>query len=91
MARNRQTLALVTWEPYMHNPKLRHRLHRIDRPTLLIRGALDGLISKDYAAAYAGLIPGARLVTIESAAHSPQLEQPERFVAEIEGFVRGQT
>jgi pimeloyl-ACP methyl ester carboxylesterase len=88
-ARNRQTMALVTWEPYMHNPKLKHRLHTIDRPTLLIRGDKDGLISKDYAAAYAGLIPGARLVTIEGAGHAPQAEQPERFVSEIEKFAGG--
>ncbi len=31
MARNRETLALIAWEPYMHNPKLKHRLHRVDR------------------------------------------------------------
>ena len=29
VVRNRETLALITWEPYMHNPKLRHRLHRV--------------------------------------------------------------
>jgi pimeloyl-ACP methyl ester carboxylesterase len=90
-ARNRQTLALITWEPYMHNPKLRHRLHMIDRPTLLIRGAQDGLVSKDYAAAYAGLIPGAKLVTIDGAGHAPQVEQSERFVAEIVRFAGGST
>jgi len=90
-ARNRQTLALITWEPYMHNPKLRHRLHTIDRPTLLIRGAQDGLVAKDYAAAYAGLIPGAKLVTIDGAGHAPQVEQAERFVAEIVRFAGGST
>ena len=25
MLRNRETLALLTWEPWMHNPKLKHR------------------------------------------------------------------
>ena len=85
-ARNRQTLALVTWEPYMHNPKLKHRLHSINCQTLLIRGAQDGLVSKDYAAAYAGLIPGAKLVTIDGAGHSPQIEQADRFITEIERF-----
>jgi pimeloyl-ACP methyl ester carboxylesterase len=25
VAQNRETLALVTWEPFMHNPKLKHR------------------------------------------------------------------
>ena len=29
MLRNRETTALLAWEPYMHNPKLRHRLHRV--------------------------------------------------------------
>jgi pimeloyl-ACP methyl ester carboxylesterase len=86
-ARNRQTLALVVWEPYMHNPKLKHRLHRISRPTLLIRGAKDGLISADYAAAYADLIPGAKLVTIDDAGHSPQIEQAEHFVETVGRFV----
>ena len=31
IVRNRETLALIAWEPYMHNPKLKHRLHRIVR------------------------------------------------------------
>lgn len=86
IARNRQTFALITWEPYMHNPKLKHRLHTIDRPTLVIRGASDGLISHDYAAAYAGLIPGARLETIADAGHVPHLEQPGRFVEAVRRF-----
>ena len=80
LARNRQTLALITWEPYMHNPKLKHRLHAINVPTLMIRGAQDGLVSSEYAAAYAKLIPGATLTTIDGAGHAPQIEQTERFV-----------
>ena len=32
------------------------------------------------------LIPGAKLVTIDGAGHAPQVEQPERFVTEIETF-----
>ena len=28
MFRARETLALLTWEPWMHNPKLRRRLQR---------------------------------------------------------------
>ncbi len=58
IARNRETTALLTWEPWMHNPKLRHRLHRIASPTLFIRGASDGLVSADYVDGYAKLIPG---------------------------------
>jgi pimeloyl-ACP methyl ester carboxylesterase len=86
-ARHRQTFALITWEPYMHNPKLKHRLRRIDRPTLVLRGAKDGLVSHDYAKAYADLIPGARLETIPGAGHVPHVEQPERFVEMMRQFV----
>src|SRR6185312_399194 len=46
--RNRETTALLVWEPYMHNPKLRHRQHRVTAPTLFVRGESDGLVSADY-------------------------------------------
>jgi pimeloyl-ACP methyl ester carboxylesterase len=88
IARNRQTFALITWEPYMHNPKLKHRLHRIDRPTLVLRGVQDAMVSDEYARAYARLIPGALYETIEGAAHSPHLEQPDRFVETVVRFVK---
>ena len=39
IAANRIALGLYTWEPYMHNPKLKHRIHRISVPTLVIWGA----------------------------------------------------
>ena len=45
MVRNRETLALLTWEPWMHNPKLKRRLHRAGMPALFVRGASDGLVS----------------------------------------------
>lgn len=77
--RNRETLALLVWEPYMHNPKLPHRLHRIASPTLLLRGASDGLVGEAYLQSYAKLIPGARTATIAEAGHAPQLEQPTAF------------
>ena len=32
----------------MHNPKLKHRLHRVDVPALFLRGESDGLVSADY-------------------------------------------
>ncbi len=86
IARNRETVALVAWEPYMHNPKLKHRLHVIKRPTLLLRGEKDGLVGVEYAEAYAGLIPGARLETIPGAGHAPQRERPEDFVSRVKRF-----
>ena len=85
--RNRETLALLAWEPYMHNPKLPHRLHRVTAPTLFLRGESDGLVSADYLAAYARLLPNARIDTIVTAGHAPHVEQPEAFAAQVLQFL----
>jgi pimeloyl-ACP methyl ester carboxylesterase len=85
--RNRETLALLVWEPYMHNPKLRHRLHRVIAPTLFLRGESDGLVSADYLAAYARLLPNARIDTIAAAGHALHVEQPEAFAAKVLAFL----
>ena len=87
MVRNRETLALITWEPYMHNPKLRHRLHRATAPALFVRGESDGLVSADYLAAYAALLPNARTATIPKAGHAPQVEQPEALAKLVMEFL----
>jgi pimeloyl-ACP methyl ester carboxylesterase len=80
VARNRESLALYTWEPYMHNPKLYHRLRRVRIPAMLIRGTSDGLISRAYLDAYAAALGNSRVAEIEAAGHSPEIEQPEEFV-----------
>jgi len=85
--RNRETTALLVWEPYMHNPKLRHRVHRVTAPTLFVRGESDGLVSAEYVAAYAKLLPNARIETIAAAGHSPHLEQPEAFARVVLEFL----
>ena len=87
MLRNRETTVLLTWEPYMHNPKLRHRLHRVRCPTLLLRGESDGLISAAYLEGYANLLPNARTATIAAACHVPQIEQPAAFAATVLTFL----
>ena len=86
-ARNRETLALLAWEPYMHNPKLPRRLQRVASPTLFVRGASDGLVSAAYLENYARLVPGARTVTIPEAGHPPQLEQPAAFARVVLDFL----
>lgn len=83
---NQEAAALYLWEPYMHNPRLRRRLHRIDVPALYLRGAKDGLISERYAQAYVADIPGARLETIADAAHFVEIEQPAKLADAILKF-----
>jgi hypothetical protein len=60
MFRARETLALLTWEPWMHNPKLKRRLHRVAASTLFLRGESDGVVSQAYLEAYSGLLPQSR-------------------------------
>jgi pimeloyl-ACP methyl ester carboxylesterase len=87
IVRNRETLALITWEPYMHNPKLRHRLHRVAAPALFVRGESDGLVSAEYLAGYAALLPNARVETVAEAGHAPQVEQPDALAKMVEEFL----
>lgn len=88
IARNSETTARFCWEPYMHNPKLRHRLHRIQVPTLLIWGEQDGIVkAESYGKGYAGLIPGAKFSVIANAGHLPHIEQPEAFMKVVNGFI----
>ena len=44
-SRNTETFTRFGWEPYLHNPKLKHRLHRIRIPTLFLWGTHDRILS----------------------------------------------
>jgi pimeloyl-ACP methyl ester carboxylesterase len=56
-------------------------------PTLLLRGASDGLVSAEYLARYAKLFPQVRTMEIAAAGHAPQIEQPEEFVRTVLTFL----
>lgn len=87
VARNRETTALLTWEPFMHNPKLKHRLHRLTMPTLLLRGASDGFVSAAHIESYAKRLAQARVTTIAAAGHAIHVEQPQAFADTILSFL----
>jgi pimeloyl-ACP methyl ester carboxylesterase len=86
IARNRESLARYAWSPYMHNPKLKGRLHRINIPTLILWGAQDGVVSREYGQAYAAAIPNAKFVMVDNAGHLPQIDQPQAFARQILDF-----
>jgi pimeloyl-ACP methyl ester carboxylesterase len=86
IARGRESLAVFGWKPYMHNPRLKRWLHRIDIPTHLLWGEQDGIVSISYAEAWKAEIQGATLETIPLAGHYPHWEQPEAFAARVRGF-----
>ena len=88
MARNRETLALLTWEPYMHNPKLRHRLHRVARADAVRarrkRRAGFGAVSRRPMRRSSRTRAA---VTVAKAGHAPQVEQPEALAATVLEFL----
>jgi pimeloyl-ACP methyl ester carboxylesterase len=89
-ARNREATARYAWSPYMHNPKLKGRLHRIKVPTLVLWGTADRIIlTEGYGRAYCAAIPGARFETIAKAGHFPHLEQPDAFARKVFAFSEG--
>jgi pimeloyl-ACP methyl ester carboxylesterase len=90
-ARNREATARYTWSPYMHDPKLKSRLHRIKIPTLVLWGDSDRILSEPYGRAYAGMIPGARFEMVAKAGHFPHLEQPDEFARRIHAFMEGRS
>jgi pimeloyl-ACP methyl ester carboxylesterase len=87
IARARESLALFGWKPYMHNPRLKRWLHRIDVPTKLIWGDSDGIVSTAYGEAWRAEIPGAAMTVIPQAGHYAHWEQPEAFAAEVTAFI----
>lgn len=89
VARNREATARYAWSPYMHDPKLKSRLHRISVPTLFLWGTADRILSETYGRAYCAAIPGARFETIAHAGHFPHIEQPEEFSRKIFAFTEG--
>jgi len=88
-ARNREATARYAWSPFMHDPKLKGRLHRIRIPTLFLWGAHDRMVGEAYGRAYCAMISGARFETIERAGHFPHQEQPEIFAKRILNFMDG--
>jgi pimeloyl-ACP methyl ester carboxylesterase len=86
IARARESLALFGWKPYMHNPRLKRWLHRIDLPTQFVWGDRDGIVSTAYGEAWQASIPGAAMTVIPDAGHYPHWEQPDAFAACVTAF-----
>ena len=78
------------WKPYMHNPRLKRWLHRIDIPTLLLWGAQDGIVTPAYGEAWRAEIPGARMEVIPRPATSRTGNSREASPTGFRRFVRNQ-
>jgi len=89
-ARNREATGRFAWSPYMHDPKLKGRLHRVRIPALVLWGAADRIASEHYGRAYCAALPRGQFELIERAGHYPYLEQPAEFARRVHAFTKAQ-
>lgn len=87
--RNWMATARLGRIPYLHDPKLAGRLHRITCPSLVIWGALDRLFPVEQAYKWAAALGGARLAVLPECGHVPPAEMPLEFVALVREFLSG--
>jgi len=87
IARNREAMARYGWQPYMHDPKLKQRLHRVRVPTLVLWGEADRIAAPDYGRAYAAALPAARFELVPRAGHFPHVEAPDAFASRVLAFM----
>lgn len=83
VARAREASARYAWLPYMHNPKLSHRLHRIDIPTFIIWGNDDRMAPPSVGHALARRLPRGEFYVLDSCGHYPHIEFAETVAAQI--------
>jgi proline iminopeptidase len=62
---------------------------KVTMPVLIIHGRQDRSAPYGGAEEWAMLLPDARLVTVENAAHAPWIESPELVFSSIETFLNG--
>jgi pimeloyl-ACP methyl ester carboxylesterase len=86
MVKTMSATAKLGWDPYLHDPKLRGRLHRVTAPTLVVHGSQDRLGPRAHDEAYAEEIAGARLVDVEGG-HMLTLEKPAELAALVRDFL----
>jgi pimeloyl-ACP methyl ester carboxylesterase len=85
-ASDRESFTYFGWQPYMHDPKLRNRLHRIDVPTLVLWGEGDRIVKPEYGRAFASAIPGAHFKLILEAGHMAYVENPAEVATAVVEF-----
>lgn len=86
VAQSLAATAKIAWNPYLHNPKLAGRLHRVSAPTLIVHGQSDALVPRSHAAMYADGIPDARLVDVPGG-HLLVLERSADVVPLVREFL----
>ncbi|HKS99407.1 MAG TPA: alpha/beta hydrolase [Rugosimonospora sp.] len=85
--RDMTALARFCWVPFMGNPKLDRRLHRITAPTLVAWPEQDAIVPIAHGHRYTERIPGARFATVADCGHAMYFERPAEFAGLVTDFL----
>lgn len=80
-------LARFGWTPFMADPKLERRLHRVTARTCVIAAEHDAVVPLAHCQRYAGAIAGARLRVLDGSGHAMDSEAPDALAGAITGFL----
>jgi pimeloyl-ACP methyl ester carboxylesterase len=87
MQRDMAALARYGWTPYLNDPKLERRLHRVAAPTLVLWADDDRVMPIEHGRRYAERIPDATLRVIEDCGHAMYFERPDAFADAVTEFL----
>ncbi len=87
--RAEEALSLYCWSPYMCNPKLADRLHRVTVPTLVVWGDRDALIEPEYSLRWRDAMPQAQVELMSGAGHRIHADKNAQLTALVSQFVVG--
>ena len=86
---NREMASRLLWRPYMHNPSLPHYLASVNTPTLVLWGRQDAIVPLECGELYNQALTNSKLIVIDQCGHSPQVEKPQEFLGQVNGFLTG--
>jgi pimeloyl-ACP methyl ester carboxylesterase len=89
LLQNRAAVARIGWSPRLENPQLRHWLHRIDIPTLLIWGKDDEIAPFACHRAYDEGIGGVELLALPQSGHALPIERADEIEPRLAAFLNG--
>ena len=85
--RETTSLARFSWVPFLNDPKLERRLHRITAPALVVAPSDDRVIPVEHARRYAERIAGAEYSEVPDCGHAMYFEKPEQFASAVTSFL----
>jgi pimeloyl-ACP methyl ester carboxylesterase len=85
--RDATALARFSWTPFLCDPKLERRLHRVTAPTLVAWSADDRLIPIAHGHRYAERIPNTEFAVVEDCGHAMYFERPAAFADLVADFL----